>query len=82
LGPPLLTQAWVGPRFAVLGLRQVDGALADEGKKSGVRALGPSGREFACVPIRGDRIELLRLGLRLRGRVFYADALQVLVKMG
>ena len=38
--------------------------------------------EFACVPARGDRIELLhpRLGIRQRGRVFYADQLQVLVK--
>jgi hypothetical protein len=38
--------------------------------------------EFACVPHRGDRVELLRprLGIRLRGKVFYADQLQVLVK--
>jgi hypothetical protein len=38
--------------------------------------------EFACVPTPGDRIELLhpRLGIRRRGRVFYADQLQILVK--
>jgi hypothetical protein len=38
--------------------------------------------EFACIPAKGDRIELLRprLGIRLRGNVFYADQLQVLVK--
>jgi hypothetical protein len=38
--------------------------------------------EFACVPTRGDRIELLhpRLGIRQRGSVFYSDQLQVLVK--
>jgi hypothetical protein len=38
--------------------------------------------EFACIPCRGDRIELLRprLGIRVRGNVFYADQLQVLVK--
>jgi hypothetical protein len=38
--------------------------------------------DFACVPNRGDRIELLRphLGIRMRGIVFYADQLQILVK--
>jgi len=38
--------------------------------------------EFACVPARGDRIELLhsRLGIRRRGSVFYSDQLQILVK--
>jgi hypothetical protein len=48
---------------------------------------GPTGpenqrAEFACIPRKGDRIELLRprLGIRLRGNVFYADQLQVLVK--
>jgi hypothetical protein len=46
---------------------------------------GPEQRvrvEFACVPTPGDRIELLhpRLGIRQRGRVFYADQLQILVK--
>ena len=40
------------------------------------------GAEFACVPNPGDRIELLhaRLGIRQRGRVFYADQLQILIK--
>jgi hypothetical protein len=52
--------------------------LADEERGLGARAASRS--EFACVPTRGDRIELLRLGVRLRGRVFYADQLQVLVK--
>jgi hypothetical protein len=48
---------------------------------------GPTGpesqrAEFVCVPNRGDRIELLhpRLGIRRRGKVFYADQLQILVK--
>lgn len=37
---------------------------------------------FVRAPIIGDRIELLRprLGLRVRGTVFYSDHLQVLVK--
>jgi hypothetical protein len=35
-----------------------------------------------CTPNRGDRIELLqrRLGVPVRGTVFYADQLQMLVK--
>jgi hypothetical protein len=32
------------------------------------------------VPSIGDRIEMLRAGVALRGRVSYADHLQVLVK--
>jgi hypothetical protein len=34
------------------------------------------------MPSRGDRIELLRsrMGLRVRGTVFYSDELQILVK--
>ena len=38
--------------------------------------------DFTCIPNRGDRIELLRphLGVRMRGIVFYADQLQILVK--
>ena len=34
------------------------------------------------MPGRGDRIELLRsrMGLRVRGTVFYSDELQILVK--
>lgn len=43
---------------------------ADESEK-------PSG-----IPSKGDRIELLRTqtGVRLRGTVFYADQLQILVR--
>jgi hypothetical protein len=38
--------------------------------------------ELICIPNRGDRIELRRphLGVRVRGIVFYADQLQILVK--
>jgi hypothetical protein len=38
------------------------------------------GREL--IPSKGERIELLRprLGIRVRGTVFYADQLQILVK--
>jgi hypothetical protein len=32
------------------------------------------------TPDNGDRIELLRIGVRVRGTVFYADELQMLVK--
>jgi hypothetical protein len=34
------------------------------------------------VPRKGDRIELLRprMGIRVRGTVFYSDQLQILVK--
>ena len=34
------------------------------------------------IPARGDRVELVQphLGVRVRGRVFYSDQLQVLVK--
>lgn len=34
------------------------------------------------IPSKGDRIELLRsrMGVRVRGTVFYSDELQVLVK--
>ncbi len=34
------------------------------------------------IPSKGDRIELLRsrMGVRVRGTVFYSDQLQVLVK--
>jgi hypothetical protein len=37
-----------------------------------------------CTPNRGDRIELLqrRLGVPVRGTVFYSDELQMLVKWG
>jgi hypothetical protein len=55
--------------------------LADDGSQLNGHS-DPNQPEFACVPSRGDRIELLcpRLGIRTRGRVFYADQLQVLVK--
>jgi hypothetical protein len=35
-----------------------------------------------CVPSKGERIELLRprIGVRVRGTVFYSDQLQILVK--
>jgi hypothetical protein len=39
------------------------------------------GREKGHVmPSPGDRIELLRTGVTLRGHVWYADQLQILVK--
>lgn len=36
----------------------------------------------SSFPTKGDRIELLqpRMGIRVRGTVFYADELQILVK--
>lgn len=50
--------------------------------QSGQAGPGRQRVEFACIPNKGDRVELLRprLGIRLRGHVFYADQLQVLVK--
>ena len=33
-----------------------------------------------CTPDKGARIELLRKGVPVRGTVFYADELQMLVK--
>jgi hypothetical protein len=33
-----------------------------------------------CTPNEGDRIELLRMAVPVRGTVFYADELQMLVK--
>jgi hypothetical protein len=38
--------------------------------------------DFVCTANRGDRIELLdpSLGVHVRGTVFYADQLQLLVK--
>ena len=33
-----------------------------------------------CTPDKGDRIELLRKGVPVRGTVFHADELQMLVK--
>jgi hypothetical protein len=42
----------------------------------------PSRPQLTTIPNRGDRIELLRayLGVHVRGIVFYADQLQILVK--
>jgi hypothetical protein len=42
----------------------------------------PDRAESIWIPSRGDRIELVRahLGVRVRGIVFYADQLQILVK--
>ena len=39
-------------------------------------------QENQSIPGKGERIELLRrrLGVRLRGTVFYSDQLQILVK--
>jgi len=38
--------------------------------------------DYAWLPSKGDRIELIdpRLGVRLRGTVYYSDHLQILVK--
>jgi hypothetical protein len=33
-----------------------------------------------CTPDKGDRIELLRMGVPVRGTDFYADELQMLVE--
>jgi hypothetical protein len=41
----------------------------------------PTGRiERVRIPLVGDRIEAVRAGVASRGRVHYADHLQVLVK--
>jgi hypothetical protein len=39
-------------------------------------------RTSDCVPSKGERIELVRprMGVRVRGTVFYSDQLQILVK--
>ena len=56
--------------------------LTDDSSKLNGDGLEPNRPEFICIPNRGDRIELLRphLGVRVRGIVFYADQLQILVK--
>jgi hypothetical protein len=56
--------------------------LTDDSSKLNGDGLEPNPPEFACIPNRGDRIELLRprFGVRMRGMVFYADQLQILVK--
>jgi hypothetical protein len=45
-------------------------------------AAGNSDDHSAAIPSKGDRIELLptQMGVRLRGTVYYADQLQILVK--
>ena len=37
-------------------------------------------RENVQIPSIGDRVEVVRAGVASRGRVFYADQLQVLIK--
>ena len=56
--------------------------LTDDSSKLNGDGLEPNRPELTCIPNRGDRIELLRphLGVRVRGIVFYADQLQILVK--
>jgi hypothetical protein len=56
--------------------------LTDDSSKLNGDGLEPNRPELICIPNRGDRIELLRphLGVRVRGIVFYADQLQILVK--
>ncbi len=39
-----------------------------------------SAKKFEYIPSKGNRLELRRLGLTLRGTVLYADRVQVLVK--
>jgi hypothetical protein len=56
--------------------------LTDDSSKLNGDGFEPDRPELARIPNRGDRIELLRahLGVRVRGLVFYADQLQILVK--
>jgi hypothetical protein len=56
--------------------------LTDDSSKLNGDGLEPDRPEFTSIPNRGDRIEHLRphLGVRVRGIVFYADQLQILVK--
>jgi hypothetical protein len=56
--------------------------LTNDSSKLKGDGLEPNRPEFTCIPNRGDRIEHLRphLGVRVRGIVFYADQLQILVK--
>jgi hypothetical protein len=42
--------------------------------------MGAQHQEYIAIPRIGDRIELVRAGVASRGRVHYADHLQVLVK--
>jgi hypothetical protein len=43
-------------------------------------SVGENRGNHTRVPCIGDRIEVVRAGVASRGRVFYADHLQVLVK--
>jgi hypothetical protein len=43
-------------------------------------ATAPTEQPAGRVPARGDRVERTRNGVTRRGRVFYADHLQLLVK--
>lgn len=56
--------------------------LADNSSKLNGDGFEHDRPEFNRIPSRGDRIELLRprLGVRMRGSVFYADPLQILIK--
>jgi hypothetical protein len=56
--------------------------LTDDSSKLNGDGLEPNRPDLICIPNRGDRIELFRphLGVRVRGIVFYADQLQILVK--
>jgi hypothetical protein len=40
----------------------------------------PFGPPAPSLPHRGDTVERFQTGVRVRGRVFYADELQILVK--
>jgi hypothetical protein len=37
-------------------------------------------RSYGVIPSAGDEIEVMRTGVRRRGRVHYADQMQILVK--
>jgi hypothetical protein len=56
--------------------------LTDHSSRRNGDGFEPNRAELTRIPNRGDRIELLRahLGVRVRGIVYYADQLQILVK--
>jgi hypothetical protein len=56
--------------------------LTDNSSKLNGDGFEPDRPECTRIPLRGDCIEPLRphLGVRVRGIVFYADQLQILVK--
>jgi hypothetical protein len=56
--------------------------LTDKSSRLNGDGFEPDQAESTRTPSRGDRIEPLRphLGIRVRGIVFYADQLQILVK--